>query len=331
MKAAVVGCGTIAGRWIRSLAADGRVSVDVLVDPDRAAAEHLAERYDLNAAYAPTLEQALNGHGVDVVVNLTPPQLHLQTCRTALEAGAHVLTEKPLTLRLTDAIALVQLAQRKGLVLAVMQNRGNDPQFLAFRDQVHLLGRPPYLVTADTLVPLHAPGFRQGQQLPVTSDLAVHAFDQVRALITAQPVEVTCVETPVRFLDTHCAATAITVRFADGSLFNYRGAFTASSGLRTDAGGSWRVEGRGFAASWTVGADITIADSSGTHTAERPAQPEVPGYQLCIAEMIDTIHRSDSTCPAADNLPSIALLDAAITSAHGRRPVLVHRVPQRLP
>lgn len=327
-----MGCGSIAGRWIRSLAAEGRVTVGVLVDPDRLAAERLADRYGLKATYAATIEQALGEYRPDVVVNLTPPQLHRRTSRTALEAGVHVLTEKPLALRLTDAISLVELAQHKDLILAVMQNRGHDPQFLAFRDQVRLLGKPPYLVTADTLVPLHAPGFRRDQPLPVTSDLAVHALDQVRALITAQPVEVTCVETPVSFLDTHCAVTAITVRFADASLLSYRGAFTAATGHRTDAGGSWRVEGRGFAASWTADTDITIADSAGNRTVALPARPEVSGYQLCITEMVDAIcHAAGTTCPAADNLASIALLDAAITSASERRPVLVHRAPRTRP
>lgn len=158
MKAAILGCGAIAGRWIRALAADGRLRVGVLVDPDRSAAERLAGRYNLQVAYAATLEQALDEHHPEVVVNLTPPQLHQRTSRIALEAGAHVLTEKPLALRLTDAIALVEFAQHRGLVLAVMQNRGRDPQFLAFRDQVRQQGEPPYLVTADALVPLHAPG-----------------------------------------------------------------------------------------------------------------------------------------------------------------------------
>lgn len=160
----------------------------------------------------------------------------------------------------------------------------------------------------------------------------MHAFDQVRALITAQPVELTCVEEPVSFLGTHCATTAITVRFADASLFSYRGAFTAAASHRTDAGGSWRVEGRGFAASWTAHADVTIVDSTGSRTVVLPAEADVPGYQLCISEMVDAIHQaSGASSPATDNLASIALLDAAITSASGRRPVLVHRVTRRWP
>ncbi|WP_083976870.1 Gfo/Idh/MocA family protein [Kitasatospora azatica] len=332
MKAAIVGCGAIAGRWIRSLAVDGRLTVGVLVDSDLAAAERLAERYGLSTAYAATVDEALAEHRPEVVINLTPPRLHHWVSRSALEAGAHVLTEKPLALRLADASALVELAQQRGLVLAVMQNRGRDRQFIAFRDQVRQLGDGPYLVTAETLVPLRTPGFRREQPLPATSDLAVHAFDQVRALIAAQPVEVTCTETPVSFLDAHCAATTITVRFSDASLFSYRGAFTAQADLRTDAGGSWRVEGRGFAASWTAGIAVGVADSAGSRSVTLPAHVDVPGYQLCVSEMVDAIHHpGKAPCPAAENLGSIALLEAAITSGTARRPAMVHRVPRRWP
>ncbi|WP_329581951.1 Gfo/Idh/MocA family oxidoreductase [Kitasatospora sp. NBC_01250] len=318
MKAALIGCGNIASRWIRSLLADQRLDFAVLVDPDQGAARALADRYALRLAFATTLDEALAIAPVDVVVNLTPPDHHYRISRAALSRGLHVLTEKPLALGLADALDLVHLAQERGLQLAVMQNRGADPGFLAFRDAVHASGTPPFVVTADTLVTLPAAGFRTSQSLLVTADLAVHAFDQIRALITAAPTEVTCTETPVVFLAPHSSIAVITIRFADGSLFTYRGGFIADPSLRTDANGDWRVEGQGFAARWTP------------EPTGRSAGP--PAYQQCITTMVDALHRAaDGPVIAANNLGSIALLDAVLSSATERRPVSVPEVPDVRP
>lgn len=319
MKAAIIGCGSIASRWVRSLLADQRIDIAVLVDPDQQATRALASRYELSPAFATTLDEALALAPVDVVVNLTPPNHHYTVSRAALAQGLHVLAEKPLALNLPDALDLVHLARERGLLLAVMQNRGADPGFLAFVDTVRLGGRPPFVVTADTLITLPEPGFRSGQRLPVTTDLAVHAFDQVRALITAPPTEVTCAETPAGFLAPHSSIAVITVRFADSSLFTYRGGYIVDPFLRTDANGDWRVEGRGFAARWAQ----DPANSRRRSTAESGP----PAYQRCITAMVDALHQPDgSPVLAADNLTSIALLDAALASASSRQPAPVPEV-----
>lgn len=322
MKAAIVGCGSIASRWVRSLLADGRIEITALVDPDRKVARALSARYGLSPAVAATLTGALAEAEVDVVINLTPPELHYAVSHLALSHGLHVLSEKPLTLNLPDALDLVHLARERGLLLTVMRNRGADPDFLAFADSVRSGGRAPFAVAAETLVVLPGPGFRSSQNLPVTTDLAVHAFDQVRALITAPPAEVTCTETATAFLAAHTSIASITVHFADGSLFTYRGGYILDRSLRTDAGGDWRVEGRGFASRWSPHPDRTrIAPAAGP-----------PAYQRCITAMVDALYEGNSLpLPVADSLVSIALLDAALASATHRCPVPVAEVPDVRP
>ncbi|MFD0348893.1 Gfo/Idh/MocA family protein [Kitasatospora aburaviensis] len=95
MKAALIGCGAIASRWVRSLLADHRIEIAALVDPDKQAARALADRYELSPAFATTLDEARALAPVDVVVNLTPPDHHYRVSREALSQGLHVLTEKP--------------------------------------------------------------------------------------------------------------------------------------------------------------------------------------------------------------------------------------------
>ncbi|MFE7528914.1 Gfo/Idh/MocA family protein [Kitasatospora sp. NPDC057542] len=143
MKAVITGCGAIASRWARSLLSDGRIGITALVDPDQQAAQARAARYGLSPAVAMTLPEVLAQAEADVVVNLTPPELHYPVSRSALAQGLHVLTEKPLALNLPDALDLVHLARERGLLLAVMHNRGADPDFLTFADTVRSGGRAP--------------------------------------------------------------------------------------------------------------------------------------------------------------------------------------------
>jgi len=64
--------------------------------------------------------EAARADGIQVVSIATPNSSHHAVCKAALEAGLHVVCEKPLTIRLEDALELQQLAQARGRVLAVM-------------------------------------------------------------------------------------------------------------------------------------------------------------------------------------------------------------------
>jgi UDP-N-acetylglucosamine 3-dehydrogenase len=56
---------------------------------------------------------------VDAVVIATPAQSHFDLCKEFLEAGKDVFVEKPITLKSAEALQLVELAQRRGRILAV--------------------------------------------------------------------------------------------------------------------------------------------------------------------------------------------------------------------
>ena len=64
--------------------------------------------------------EAARPDGIQVVSVATPNSSHYAICEAALQAGLHVICEKPLTTRLEEALALQALAQAKGLVLGVM-------------------------------------------------------------------------------------------------------------------------------------------------------------------------------------------------------------------
>jgi predicted dehydrogenase len=112
MKAAFVGCGNIADRYAASIAAAGRLELVGATDVDAARAEAFVSKWG-GTSYA-SLDALLADDTVDIVVNLTPPQLHASVTAAALEAGKHVHSEKPLALVHAEAAELVDLAARRG-------------------------------------------------------------------------------------------------------------------------------------------------------------------------------------------------------------------------
>jgi predicted dehydrogenase len=81
-----------------------------------------------------SLEEALALPSIDLVVIATPNDTHVPMATTALNAGKHVVLEKPLAPTLGEARALASLAKSTQRVLAVFQNRRWDGDFLAITD-----------------------------------------------------------------------------------------------------------------------------------------------------------------------------------------------------
>lgn len=94
LRFAVVGCGVIGRVHARSIARAGDATLTVTVDPVAAAAGELADEYD--AVAVPSLEEALLRADVDAVAICTPSGSHAELAVRALEAGKHVVVEKPL-------------------------------------------------------------------------------------------------------------------------------------------------------------------------------------------------------------------------------------------
>lgn len=323
MNIVVIGCGLIASRWIRTLAADSRATITALVDPDRDRALRLSAKYDLGLDPYARLSGALGAGPLDLAVNLTPPSLHAAVTTEALRAGLHVLTEKPLATSYTDALRLARLAKDQDRLLAVMDNRGRETQ--PFADLAQATSRGPRLVCADAFVGLPDPGFRTRLPLPSTIDLAPHAFDQIGRLVTAAPERLHCTEAALPWRPEHCTIATITIDYADGSHFTWRGGFTDTT-WRTPATGHWRIDQDGSTLSWH-GTDTATVTGDGTPTVHRLPE-QAPGYQQAITAMLDAASKP-GPYPDSDLAP-VALLDAALAAITLGRPQTVHREGARL-
>lgn len=90
-----------------------------------------------------TLDSILEDKKVELVVVNTPDATHFDFAGRALHAGKHVVVEKPFVVRYSEGEELIALAQKKGLVLSVFQNRRWDGDFLTVKSVIDsgMLGR----------------------------------------------------------------------------------------------------------------------------------------------------------------------------------------------
>lgn len=71
---------------------------------------------------------------IELVVVNTPDHLHVDMATRALEAGKHVVVEKPFTLKVSEADRLIGLAEKQGVVLSVYHNRRWDGVYLTVKE-----------------------------------------------------------------------------------------------------------------------------------------------------------------------------------------------------
>src|SRR3984893_17012798 len=113
---AVIGAGYWGPNLVRTAIATPALQLERLGDANEQRAPAVLGRYTTVKATT-SYEQVLNDPAVSAVAIATPAATHFDLVRAALEAGKHVLVEKPLTSSVSEAVKLAGLAERSGLVL----------------------------------------------------------------------------------------------------------------------------------------------------------------------------------------------------------------------
>ena len=127
------------------------------------------------------LDQVLGDPEIDLVVVNTPDQFHVPYATQILNAGKHVLVEKPFAPTAAQAREVFTLAREKGLVCMPNQNRRFDADFLAVKEVVQS-GKLGQLVRLES----HYDYFKTNgwyDHLGTLYNLAVHQIDQIISLL----------------------------------------------------------------------------------------------------------------------------------------------------
>ncbi len=165
------------------------VEVVAICDPMRARAERLAKKYGIRTV-AGSVDELLAAGGLDAVHVLVPPSAHRAVATQCLQAGLHVLVEKPLVQRAADVAELQALAVARGVVLAVNHNQTCHPAFARLGNHLAAgrLGRLEHLALQHH-VPLRqlqsgdVSHFMFQTEANILQEQGVHLFSLVFALL----------------------------------------------------------------------------------------------------------------------------------------------------
>lgn len=112
----VIGAGVISNQYLENLTAFPDLEVRFIADIDEERARAQAEKYGVPGSGS--VAELLADDGIEIVVNLTIPKVHVEVALQALEAGKHVWSEKPFALDRTSGKQLLEAAHEKGLRVA---------------------------------------------------------------------------------------------------------------------------------------------------------------------------------------------------------------------
>ncbi len=195
MRWTLVGASTIASQYVIAAirAHGGEVARLVSGDANRAcdyAASHDIDKHGTDVA------EAVGDSDIDAVYVSSTNEKHLPQAMAAIEAGKHVLCEKPLALTLADAISMVRAAESAGVVFATNHHLRCAGSHHAIK-QVVDEGRIGDVLSMRVHHAVHLPPNLQGWRIDskaagggVVLDITVHDADTVRYILGEDPVSV---------------------------------------------------------------------------------------------------------------------------------------------
>ncbi len=127
-----VGTGMVANRQMRQARQVPGLEVVAAADINRQVLDEFCERHGIARRYL-SYEKMLAEEELDAVTVALPPYLHAPATIAALEAGLHVICEKPMALSSAEARAMVRAAKKAGRVLGVYYRRRFSPGAVAVR------------------------------------------------------------------------------------------------------------------------------------------------------------------------------------------------------
>ena len=204
----VIGVGHLGYHHARLYHAMERVTLAGVADPNPAARKKIQQDFEGVPVYENTA--ALLASGLDGVSIVAPTSEHSALTRQALEAGVHVLVEKPMAATVAEAEGMVEAAQKAGRIMQVGHIERFNGAVMALFDA----GMNPRFMECHRLSPF--PG--RGTDVSVVLDLMIHDLDIVLKLADSEVISVDAVGVPVFSVEEDIAN--VRLRFASGCVAN---------------------------------------------------------------------------------------------------------------
>lgn len=204
LKAAVIGVGAFGRHHCAKYRAIANVELFAVADTSADVRGAVAAQYGVLAVAD---WRDLLGK-VDLVSICSPAVTHAAIVRAFLNAGAHVLVEKPIATTVAEADELVSLARRTGLTLTV----GHQERFVFARTGLLDQNVAPLEIQCWR----RGPWTGRGDDVSAVLDLMIHDLDLVHTLVQSQVIEVTARGTTQ--YGPHADEVAAEVTFANGTV-----------------------------------------------------------------------------------------------------------------
>ena len=209
LKISVIGTGSLGKEHARiyaELAAIGAVDFAGVFDASAENARRIAERHGVKVFSS--LQEAIVAS--DALSVVTPTATHYEVSKQLLDAGKHVLVEKPMTDQAQTAAELVRLAQLNNCVLQV----GHVERFNPVFKYLESVATEPRFIETHRLSPYPA----RSTDIGVVLDLMIHDLDVVLAFVRSSVTSVDAVGIPVLSKSEDIANARL--RFANGCVAN---------------------------------------------------------------------------------------------------------------
>jgi predicted dehydrogenase len=220
LRIGVVGVGDFGIRHAAIAAALPEVDLVAVADRDAGRARSVAERF--GAGPSTSARSLLTDHDVDALVVATPQHCHLGDVRAAVEAGVAVLVEKPVVTAGTEVDELRRLAASRQTVIVPAHVSRFLPSVALLRERV--AADPVVAVRALRVVPVERLDLHGGEHPALVA--MVHDLDLVRAVVPADLVEVSSVQSWTDPRRPFPQIVMAHLRFADGTLASVENRWT---------------------------------------------------------------------------------------------------------
>jgi predicted dehydrogenase len=324
-KIGLIGAGGVTEYHLRAYRQLG-LEVAAICDVDLARAAKRRDEFYPAAAICADFNEVLERADIDVIDAALHPEHRADLLEAALQAGKHVLSQKPLGLNLDLAERLANLADQQGVKLAVNQNGRWAPHFAYARAAAEAgilgeIGSVDFDLAFDHSWTIGTP-FEKIHHL-LLYDFGVHWFDLAACFLNARPARsvYACVtRTSYQKARPPFVATAL-IQSEDMQVrINFNAAVTYGQADRTVIAGSLgTLESVGPSLSeqkmkLSTGAGIAFPELTGTWFTN--------GFQGTMCELLCAIEeKREPGNSARNNLRTLALCFAGIASANSGTPV----------
>ena len=218
LKVGVIGVGHLGQHHARLYSQLPESQLVGILDVDHDRAEAIGKQY--NAPILSDIQSLLKQ--VEAVSVAVPTSYHHVVVQTCLEAGVHVLVEKPLASTVGEARSLVEYAKQRGVMLQV----GHVERFNPVMDVVRGIVRHPGFIECHRLAPYQP----RGTDVDVVLDLMIHDLDLILSLQLGEVRQVEAVGVAV--LSSRVDFANARVEFSDGCIVSFTASRMSTGRLR---------------------------------------------------------------------------------------------------